>query len=216
MNLSQLTAQFQGLMNRRDLNANPSLVSTFLNQGVMRVQRELRVPAMEKSVLVTIADPYNGLIIPNDLIELISITTTDDEYTRLDRVDIHKALRLSNWTGHPEVYCRQGGLWVIGPSPAIGDVLRIDYYAELPALVNPTDTNVMATVAWDLIVYAALSVAGDYYVDKRTQAWEARYTQIKEQVQEQSDADELGGTSAVQPCSSYPDDLLYNESSPIW
>ena len=54
MNLSQLTSQFLALMNRSDLNTNTALAATFISQSIMRLQRELRVPFMEKIVRYTI------------------------------------------------------------------------------------------------------------------------------------------------------------------
>src|SRR5262249_33922198 len=128
MNLSDLTTQFTGLMNRRDLAANTTLVTNFINQGLMRIQRELRVPAMEKTVLVTLGSPYNGLVIPNDLIELISIIPQSSSVQkRIDKVDLTRAMGAALQNGTPEVYARQGGAWVLGPSPSPGDVIRIDY-----------------------------------------------------------------------------------------
>jgi hypothetical protein len=73
VNLSQLTAQFLALMNRSDLNANPALATTFISQSIMRLQRELRVPFMEKITRYTIPDTFDpglGLVIPSDLLEL--------------------------------------------------------------------------------------------------------------------------------------------------
>jgi hypothetical protein len=216
MTLAELTAQFTGLMNRRDLSANSTLVTNFINQAIMRIQRELRCPAMEKSVLVTIADPYNGLVIPSDLIELISIIPQNSTFARrLKRVRLEKALNYATFsTDCPEIFARQGGVYVLGPSPAIGDVIRVDYYAELAPLVNPTDTNVISIIAWDLIVYAALVAACEFFKDSRMQAFEQRYQQIISDIQDQADLDELESVTEVQPCWSYPDDDTDNYE--IW
>lgn len=202
MNLSEMKAQFNGLMNRRDLTANTALQQTFIDQAVLRVQRELRCPAMEKSVLITIGSDYAGLIIPNDLIELIQIIP-DETSNRLDQVDISQALKLAKNSGVPYAFERQGGLWVLGPAPVSGTVIRVDYYAELTPLVDPTDTNVISQIAWDLIVYAALVQAATYYKDSRKADWELEYERILEGLQDQSDADELNTSAAVQPAYSY-------------
>lgn len=205
MNLGELKAQFTGLLNRRDLTANAALQQTFIDQAVMRIQRELRCPAMEKSIQVTINAGYAGLIIPNDMIELISIIP-EESNIRLDKVDITQALRSSANTGCPTVYARRGGLWVLGQAPAVGTIVDVDYYAELAPLVASTDTNVISIVAWDLIVYGALAAAAEYYIDKRADEFEQKYLSILADLQEQADGDELNGAAEVQPAYRYPDD----------
>lgn len=201
-------------MNRRDFAANASLQTTFINQGIMRIQRELRCPAMEKSAIVTITAPYVGLVIPNDLLELqtlIPITADPDDVDKLVKTDIGTATRYASITQTPpKVYCRQGGVWVLGPSPNIGDQIRIDYWAELPALVNPTDTNIISVIAWDLIVYAALVQAAIYFKDSRKDDWEAQYGMILADTQDQSDQDDENSASVVQPCYAFPIDFQFD------
>jgi hypothetical protein len=206
MTLSDITAQFTSLMNRRDLTANTSLVTTFIDQGLMRIQRELRVPAMEKSVLMTIDAYYTGLVIPSDLLELIQIIPQATNAQKLRKCDISRALQLAQTKGIPEEYCRQGGMWILGNSPSAGDVIRVDYYAELQGLVNPTDTNVVSLIAWDLIVYAALVQAAIYFKDKRAADFEIQYQQTLAALQAQSDEDDTSGGAEVMPAYSYPQD----------
>jgi len=43
--------QFTALLNRRDLTS--TLTTTFLNYGIQRIQRNVRVPAMERVVEMT-------------------------------------------------------------------------------------------------------------------------------------------------------------------
>lgn len=208
MTLDGLKAHFTGLLNRRDLTANTSLVGTFIDQAILRVQRELRVPAMEKIASVTIADGYDGLAIPSDLLQLKEIRPQSSGVAlRKDTLD--RATFAATAAGNPQIYSRRGSKWVIGPAPSSGDVVDVTYYAELPALVNGTDENVISIIAWDLIVYAALSYAAEYYVDKRQADFESRYQQILTDLQEQADADALGDDAVVSNCLVYPpDDLI--------
>lgn len=122
----------------------------------------------------------------------------------LQRVQLKNAMSRSEFNDVPEVFARKGGNWIIGPAPAQGRILEIIYYAEFAPLVNQTDTNAISTVAWDAVVYGALSFAADYYNDDRAGAFEARYKQIVEMLQEQADGDELTGDAAVRPA------LLFN------
>lgn len=222
MDLSDLTIQFVGngvannfgLMNRRDLFANQALVSTFLRGSIMRIQRELRVPAMEKWVQVTITAPYTGLVIPSDYIELIGIYPQADYVNRLRRDKLERALNYAQFaTDKSMLYSRQGGVWILGPAPSIGDVLMLGYYAEVTPLVNPTDTNILSIIAWDLIVYGALVLACEYYNDKRRDGFEARFTQIKDDLQDMGDDDELD-EGHMELCHAFPDDDTDNYE--IW
>jgi hypothetical protein len=206
MTLNDLTAQFLGLMNRTDLSSTPSLATTFINQSIIRLQRELRVPFMEKTILYTIPNTYNpalGLAIPSDLLELIDINVDSNgdgimDYP-LQRVQLKQVMVASQLVDVPKIMARKGGYWVIGPQPAVGINIEIVYYAEFAPLINPTDTNAISTIGWDAVIYGALSAASDYYNDDRAGAFEARYKQITEMLQEQADADELTADAAVRP-----------------
>lgn len=211
MNLSQLTAQFLALMNRSDLNGNPALATTFISQSIMRLQRELRVPFMEKIVRYTIPntfDPTLGLVIPSDLLELIDINVDSDNTGYIDyplqRVQLKEAMSRAELPDIPKVFARRGGYWVLGPQPKVGSVVEIVYYAEFAPLVNLTDTNTISRVAWDAVVYGALSAAADFYNDDRSQVFEQRYSQITQNLQAMADSDELTADAAVRPA------LLFN------
>jgi hypothetical protein len=210
MTLDQLKAKFTGLLNRRDLTANTALVSDFIDQALMRVQRELRVPALEKSALVTVDSTYatnGGLLIPGDCIELIDIIPIESLRSILP-CSITKAMRLALTFDCPENFCRQGVVWVLGPTPNIGDEIRVDYYAQSAPLVNGSDTNTLSTIAWDLIVYAALTSAAEWFTDKRVTTFEARYQQILSDIQMMADEGELD-TAVMQPCLIFPDEDGY-------
>ncbi|MFI4971138.1 MAG: hypothetical protein ACHP7H_00545 [Hyphomicrobiales bacterium] len=191
------------------MNNNAALVSTFINQAIMRIQRELRVPFMEKQVLYTI--PADGsflkLAIPADLLELISIMVDADadgilEY-ELQRKSVMDAVRAFQIPGTSRIYARQGGSWILGPNPAPGSQVLIYYYAEFAALADDNAENTCLKVAWDAVLYGALSLAGDYLNDDRTTRFEQRYTQITQQLQEQADADELTADAAVRPALQF-------------
>lgn len=217
MTKGDMISQFLGLMNRRDLTANTALVSTFMDQAIMRVQRELRVPAMEKIVDVTIANTYAGLVIPSDFLKLKEIRPQASNL-KARKVSLDRAEIASQTQGVPCVYARQGGLWVLGPTPSTGDVIRITYYSELPPLVNDTDQNIISQIAWDLIVYAACSFACEYYSDKRRgttvdpltgkiiDGFEGHYNRVLNDLQDQSDEDVLGDDAVVESALCFPVD----------
>jgi hypothetical protein len=211
MNLGEVKAQFKGLLNNTVVNNNSALVTTFINQGIMRIQRELRVPFMEKQILYTIPANYTKLAIPGDLLELISIQVDRDadnilEY-ELQRTDLNRVMAAVQVPGvAPEIFARQGGSWFIGPEPVTGDQVLITYYAEFAALTSDADQNTATKVAWDAVVYAALTAATEYLNDDRHDAFDARYKQIVLALQSQADADELSADAAIRPALYYEDE----------
>lgn len=210
MNFGDMKTQFTGLLRRNDIT--PALKDTFFQQGIALIQRDLRIPPMEKSVSITQDGSYGvtGVPIPADLIELISISLYDTagNFVRvITGSDLQTALRAARTSGLPEFYARQGSNYVLGPVMDIGDVVRVDYYAELPALAADSDTNVVTRIAPDLFIYAALSYAADYYLDKRTAVWAARYQSILSALQDQADLDDLTAAKSEQPAYDLQDDL---------
>ena len=210
MTLGELKTQFKGLLNNTVVNNNNTLISTFINQAIMRIQRELRVPFMEKQILYTIPEGYTKLAIPSDFLALIAVMVDADndgilEY-QLQRRDLTNVVRASQLPGHPTVFTRQGGSWILGAKPSTGDKVLIHYYAEFAPLADDTATNVCLMVAWDAVLYGALSAACDYLTDERAANYEGRYTQITKMIQEQADGDELTADAAVSPALAYNTD----------
>lgn len=211
MKLGELKTHFKALLNNTVVNGSATLVSTFINQAIMRIQRELRVPFMEKQILYTIPVGWNGkLAIPADLLALKGILVDADndginEY-ELNRRDLSTVIQASQSPGHPSVYARQGGSWILGNRPAAGDKVLIYYYAEFAALADDNAENTCLKVAWDAVLQGALSNATDYLDDDRVERFEKRYLQITQQLQEQADADELTANAAVSPAHHYADE----------
>jgi hypothetical protein len=215
---SDVQTSVSNLLNRRDTTT--AQLQQFIQTAIMRIQRELRTPMQEKSVIVTIGAGFAGLPIPTDFLELIDLipVTTPFNQIRLQKCDITRALQTAAVPGFPEVYCRQGGLWILGPSPQLNDEIQIDYYAEFTPLVNPTDTNILITVAWDLVVYGALSEACLFYTDKRRgsqlsqradgttrimDGFEGKYNDILDRLNEMAETDDDSGAAAVQVPIAY-------------
>lgn len=212
MNYGDLQTQFQNLLNRRD--CTPSQAQAFIQMAIPRIQRELRTPHLEKSISITIPNPYVGLVIPADYIELIDLIPLSTRaglgttsMQRMEKCDISRANVLALNAGIPAQYSRDGLVWVLGPSPVPGDVIKVRYYGFLGALTLAADTNTISIAAPDLITYCSLSYAGDFYTDKRVAGWEGRYGQIRDDLQMAADDDEEHGAAAVQPAFAYPSDM---------
>ena len=187
MAYSDVKTQFTGILNRRDIT--PSLINTFMQQAIQRIQRNLRIPAMEKLVTVTM-DGINPLLVPGDLLQLISLTVIGTAPAKLQSSTFDSVASLSLTPGIPSQYYRWGGQYMLGPLPVANQVIYMHYYADANTLTNDSDTNWITTIAPDMLVYGALSYAADYYLDQRRSAFEERFVGIMNDIQSMAN-DEL-------------------------
>jgi hypothetical protein len=194
--------QFLGLLNRRDITA--SLVETFIGFGIQRIQRELRVPAMEKVIAVE-TDGTATFQLPGDLLEIISLHTNDNvNHKKLIRSDLQTILDYSKIPGYPRYYHREASSITVGPYPPENTLVYMHYYVNADTLTADTDTNWITEIAPTLLVYAALSYACDYFLDDRKQLYEASYQQIADQIQQMALQDELQNASISTAYDSSP------------
>lgn len=203
MNKSAIRNQFKALLNRND--CTNALADTFIDQAVGRIQRTLRIAPMERSATVTFDELLpDSFLLPSEFLEFIEIYREDDIYgAKLRKVDRTTFLSSPRVGGQPTMYIRTGAAVQVKPVPQIGQTLTLLYYAELTDLVADTDTNEISDIAPELIVYAALSFAADYFVDDRKEAFEGVYARTYEELDEQSRLMEFSGADmAVQ--SAYP------------
>jgi len=202
MNYGDIKTHFEALLNRSDIT--PTLTTNFIDQGIARIQRQLRTPLNENIVTYTITTQTPLVTVPNDFLEIISLYFGGSE---LNRIPVAKFRPLANnpVTGNPTVFNRQQQDLQLWPQPTSG-TLTLYYYGEFAPMVLNTDENALAAVASDLIIYAALTYAADYYLDERGQLFEDKYNQFLAELQQQGDDQELnGGTQSIQPAYSYAD-----------
>ena len=199
---SDIQTNVQNILNRRDVT--PSQLGTFVGMAIQRIQRILRVPAMETKASFT-CDGTDGIVpVPGDLLELIAITFNDQVNRRkLTKVDFQSGLRLSAVPGNPTSFYRDGGNFLVGPFPAAGSVCYISYYQDASGLSAPTDHNWITDATPDCLIYGALSYAADFFIDDRKQAFEQRFLGIVDELTNMAKDDELLNAS-ISP--AYSDD----------
>jgi hypothetical protein len=202
MNKGELRTHFKELLNRSD--CSDALADTFIDQSITRIERNLRIPPMEKSYSYTISLTTSEVFIPSDFLEAINMYYAN---TSVNRVSMNRFLDVSvgNETGTPLYFTRQGTNFKIYPSPTSGSLV-LNYYASFPVMTSDTDENDLALIASDLITYGALSFAADYFLDERGQLFESRFTQLANELQGQADDAESSGTvQVIQASAQYLD-----------
>jgi hypothetical protein len=128
--------------------------------------------------------PTTALTIPRDFLSLKLLYSPADIMVHKDPSHFFR-IPQGGCGGHPTVYTRIGASFLIKPTLAEGDQIVMLYYAAQPVLVADEDINFFGLTAPDLIIYGALSYACDYFVDDRTGAFEQRFKQLYDDLDEQ-------------------------------
>ena len=203
MNYGQLKEHFNELLNRSDITS--TLTTRFIDQGIARIQRSLRTPMSERVLEVNIAAKTETMTLPSDFLEIISLYHSTKE---LQRVPMSRYRELTDgiYEGKPKYFARQAEKLFLFPQPSDGKLV-LYYHGEFPPLSADSDENVLIQAAPDIVLYAALSFAADYYLDQRAEIFEAKFQQFLNELQSQADDQELqGGVQVVQPAYRYNDE----------
>mgnify|MGYP003134817424 CR=1 FL=1 len=190
MNKGNLRTQFQAILNRSDITT--ALADTFIDQGIARIQRNLRIASMEKQHNYTITSNTSSVALPSDFLEAIDIYFDNHMLDRISMKDMQK-YKSQSFTGAPHYFAREQGSLLLFPIPTTG-TLTLNYYAQFAEMTTDSDENALAAVASDLIMYAALTYAADYFLDERAQTFELKYQAFIAEIQSQSDDQELTGS----------------------
>lgn len=202
MNYGDIKEHFNDLLNRSDIT--PALTTRFIDQGISRIQRQLRTPLNENKLDYTISGRTSSLTLPNDFLEIISLYANEYELSRVT-MSKYRELNSMTYAGKPMFFVREQGVLRLYPEPSDGTV-TLYYYGEFPAMTVDADENALAAVAPDLIIYSALTYSADYYLDERSSVFDQKYQTFLSEIQEQANDQELnGGTQAIQPTSFYGD-----------
>ena len=202
MNFGDLKSHFNDLLNRSDITT--TLTSRFIDQGIARIQRQFRIPANEKVKNYNISGVTSEITLPTDFLEIISLFANEYE---LQRITMEKYRELANnaFEGKPQYFIRQQQTLKLFPQPTSG-TMTLHYYGEFDAMSADSDENILAQIAPDLIIYAGLTYASDYYLDTRAEIFEQKYTQFLTELQEQANDQELnGGTQSIRPAYEFRD-----------
>jgi len=202
MNYGNLKTQFNNVLNRTDITSD--LTTTFIDQGISRIQRSLRTPLNEKQYNYTISSLTASVTLPSDFLEIINLYYSHNAITRIP-MSKFRSLNANNYSGNPINFTRQQSNILLFPQPSSG-TLVLDYYGEFDAMSADSDENALAKVGSDLIIYAGLTFASDYFLDERGQLFEAKYNQFLNEIQEQANDQEMnGGTQTIQHSYTYTD-----------
>jgi len=208
MSFNTMKASFQNILNRDD--CSDAQATTFLQQGISRIQRDCRLPSMERTLIITPETPTNMFSVPLDLIQPIDVLVQDSSgiFRSLVKKAFRDAVNVDS-NDLPRVYARiQTTIYIFG-TVTTGRQIMFLYYGNFTPFADEDSDNELSASTPDLAVYAALSYAADTFQHPSAAAWEGRYQQLKTEVMAMAiDLDAEGGPQYVQS--------LYNDMEPNW
>ena len=203
MNYGELKSHFEALLNRSDNTS--ALTETFISQGISRIGRQLRTAMNEQLQTYALTAQTAKFTLPSDFLEIISLYYGDRQLIRLPMAKF-RPFTTSAATGSPKYFTREQATILLHPQPTDGSLV-LYYYGDFPTLTADTDTNALSIAAPDLIIYAALTYAADFYLDERAEIFESKYTAFLAEIQEQANDQELNGSAnTIAPAYAYGDD----------
>ena len=159
---STLITEFEAYV-KRSFTINRQ--DTFIQLSELRIQRDLRV--RENLIKATIVPTSNLIDLPADFIDLRELSAKKgNRVVVLSSVGRHRLSIATSQTGFPVVYSIIGNQVEVGPITLPAD-FTLWYWQKLPALVNPTDTNVLLTTYPYIWLYAMM-VEGAVYIQDDT------------------------------------------------
>lgn len=205
MNYGQVRASFLRRLNRDD--CDNALADGFLDEGMRRVLRDCRLPSQERVVWFdATTQPIETIQLPVDYIEQIELTVDNEPLTKTS----YRGLSRYHFAGAPRAYARYGNtIYLRGRAPQ-GSRVELLYYGAYSPLADDSAENEWTAAFPDVVIYAALSSAGDHFAHEKMGDWEARYITTRDALQNQAQQDEWsGGPMAVRP-------LYYEEQTRLW
>ena len=169
---SGLKASIANWLNRTDLTTE---IVDFIELAENRITHELRIPAIEKTILLNVnSDGYATL--PSDFLEAKDVFWN---YEPLDRITPAQLYRMVDRSGKPQYFARETYRLKFFPTPTVtaSDEMRMIYYYDPGRLTDAAPTNVLLSLAPELYLFGALVQAAAFLGTDMAQkdAWEMEY-----------------------------------------
>lgn len=139
-------------------------VDLFIDLFEARVNRNLRVPEMEKRATATPTSEYVAL--PTDFLELRNIQINGSSVTLLEYASPQKIDAMGLTTGTSRYYSLVGNEFQLNPSAA-GSTVEIAYYGKITPLSDANLTNFLIDSHPDYYLMGCIHEALIYAIDDR-------------------------------------------------
>lgn len=206
MSLQTLIDDFLTILLRDDCSETQA--EAFIGQGIRRLQREVRLPCMEREVVATF--PTGGetwVTIPSNLLEIVDVLVEDSSDPRprpLVKMD-YRALVTLDPGRPPHAYAMfSGRIYMSGSMPA-GSTLRLLYYGTFSDLATREAENEVTVGFPEAAIYAGLVYAASAYTHPSKGEWAQDYTNVRDGlIASGINLSMNGGPQSIQPMYSEP------------
>jgi hypothetical protein len=179
-----------------------AIIPDWITLCELRLNRELRLRAMEDRATATVSGPYAAL--PAGFLAMRNFQLNTDPVTALDMVSPELIDRViaGSATGRPRLYAIVNDEIQLAPAPDGSYTAEMVYWKKLDALSPIVTTNWLLANAPDLYLFGSLTEAAAYLGDdQHLEQWEARYQAAVRRLQ---DADDAGKWSGATPTVRHP------------
>lgn len=178
-------------LNRSDLTTK---IPDFITLFEARLNRVLRVPEMEESATLTIADGVADL--PADFLEIRHVYADGDvqnEVTPASLSVIRRDYNVPAVVGRPLLYAVHEGQLHFGPQPDVTEV-ELLYYEKIIALSDANETNWLIVSHPDIYLYGTLVMAEAFiWDDERLPLWRSALDEALGELADQGNRKRHGG-----------------------
>jgi hypothetical protein len=181
-------------LSRDDLT---EVIPDFILLAEERLNREIRVKKMEKRFEVDV-ESATGVVLPEGYVELIHAYVDTSPVQWLER-------KSASWIYHSFPNRTEGStplyigsevdVFIFGPAPSVGLVIKGIYYAKPDFLTVSKPTNLWVTEYPSLILYASLLESAPFLMDdERVVLWDTMYMRAKERAHMEYDVERFSGS----------------------
>ena len=197
-NYTELKDAIADWLDRTDLT---SRIPDFIALAEARVNRELRIRAMETRATMSTTAGKRYFNLPNRYLQMRNFQLNTNPITPLEYITPEMLDRLygSNTTGKPRAYTLIGDEIQYAPIPDTEYTVEMAYYQKFAPLGDGTGgtvtSNWLTQNAPDVLLYGALVEAEPFIRnDERIQLWLTAYKEAVDKIQKADDRDRHSGS----------------------
>lgn len=176
-----------------------SRIPEFISLCEDRINRELRVRAMETKSTLTISSQETAL--PTGYLEARALYLATSPIMKLNFLDPPNfwTFYLSTQTGKPKAYTIEGENLVVGPAPDSSYSAPFLFFKAFTALSDDSDTNWIFTNARGLYLYGTLLEAAIYLEDDISiLKWTALFDDLMQKTNDRDKDGRYSGDALIQ------------------
>lgn len=187
MDYQTLRATFQGILNRTD--CTDTQADQFIGMGLRRAERVIRTPLQRRYINVVKTPEISFLSLPSDYLTMESVFVNGQVLRRASTTETIKPGDYSL----PTTWWLEGRFLYFAGDLKDGDEVSFSYFGEFLEPTDDTGSTGYTETIPDLIIYAALIYAADFFLDVRMAAFENFYRTLRDEVQLMADQEATSG-----------------------